>query len=98
MVDKIWEIPYLLESVHLRFLVPKGSKIWWTKLENATFLRGTISKVSSTQRVQNSFKIVLSVTIIEIKDIFDFCQNSRLRMKFKKFKFSEALSQRSLVP
>ena len=35
----------------------------------STFFRGTISKVSSTQRVQNLLKIVLSLMVFETDDI-----------------------------
>ena len=50
---------------------------------NLTFFTGTISKVSSTQRVQTLLKITLSLKVFEINDIFNFCQNSRCQTKFK---------------
>ena len=46
-------------------------------LGNSAFFRGTISKVSSTQRIQNLLEIALSLTFLEIDDILYFCQNTR---------------------
>ena len=54
---------------------------------NSTFFRGTITKISSTQSVQNLLKITLSVTVFKINNIFDFHQNSRWLIKFGKFSF-----------
>ena len=47
---------------------------------NSTFT-GTISKVSSTQRVQTLLKITLPLRDFQINDIFHFCQNSRWQPK-----------------
>ena len=41
----------------------------------------TISKVSSTQRVQTLLEITLSLRVFEINDFFNFCQNSRWQPK-----------------
>ena len=41
----------------------------------------TISKVSSTQRVQTLLKITLSLRVFEINDTFNFHQNSRWQPK-----------------
>ena len=46
---------------------------------NSTFFTGTISKVSSTHRVQTLLKITLRV--FEINDIFNFRQSSRWQPK-----------------
>ena len=48
---------------------------------NSTFFTGTISKVSSTQRVQTLLEITLSLRVFEINDIFNFHQNSRWQPK-----------------
>ena len=49
--------------------------------ENSIFSIGTISKVSSTQRVQTLLKITLSPRVFEINDIFNFRPNSRWQPK-----------------
>ena len=41
----------------------------------------TISKVSSTQRVQTLLEITLSLRVFEINDSFNFHQNSRWQTK-----------------
>ena len=46
---------------------------------NTIFFTGTISKVSSTQRVQTLLEITLSLRVFEINDIFNFCQNSKMQ-------------------
>ena len=46
------------------------------------FFTGTISKVSSTQKVQTLLEITLSLRVFEINDIFNFHQNSRWQPKF----------------
>ena len=48
---------------------------------NSTFLTGTISKVSSIQRVQTLLEITLSLRVFEINDILNFHQNLRWQPK-----------------
>ena len=48
---------------------------------NSTFFTGTISNVSSTQRVQTLLEITLSLKVFEINDIFNFHQYSRWQPK-----------------
>ena len=48
---------------------------------NSTFFTGTISKVSSTQKVQTLLEITLSLRVFQINDIFSFYQNSRWQPK-----------------
>ena len=63
------------------------------------FFTGTISKVSSTQRVQTLLGITLSLRVFEINDIFKFHQNLRWWPKFRKFNiFQRHYIVTSLVP
>ena len=54
---------------------------WPTKFWNFNFFTSTISKVSSTQRVQTLLEITLSLRVFEINDTFNLHQNSRWQPK-----------------
>ena len=55
----------------------------------SNFFTGTISKVSSTQRIQTLLKITLSQRVFETNDIFNFCQNQDGRQKWRESDFCE---------
>ena len=58
-------------SVSISTKIQDGSK----KSEKSQFFRGAKGVVLSALGVQNLVEITLSLMVIEINDIFHFCQN-----------------------